>query len=74
MRSIERRFSKVKKRNPFLGLFFCLKEAATGQKFSSRTISRFFNKYIPEADYSPESKKELIADLVRCSNPLEDDK
>jgi len=68
MRSIEKRFMRYAKKNPSLGLYFCLKEAVTGRKFSSVSLSRAFNRLVPKEDYDPKCKKELIAELICSTN------
>jgi len=74
MKSLERRFNNIQKKNPNLGDYCCFARAVNGQKFSRVTISLWFNKLIPKEDYSSSEKKDLIRQLVFLSNGAEEGK
>jgi len=74
MKSLERRFNNIQKKNPNLEDYPCLARAINGQGFSERTIAEWFNKLVPKEDYSGSEKKDLIRHLVSLSNGVEEGK
>ena len=60
MRSIERRFKNIEKRNPELSSFICFCKTIKGQKFSTNIIHRWFNKLVDKNDYSHKEKREIF--------------
>lgn len=64
MKSLERRFKKIQDENPALGDYICFARAITGQNFSERIITFWFNKLVPKDDYLKEEKKDLIKHLM----------
>ncbi len=70
MKSLERRFKKVREGNSFWSAYVCLSEAAKEQGFSRQAISRWFNKLVPKEDYCAKTKKALIAYLEEVTRPV----
>jgi hypothetical protein len=67
MKSINYKFQKAIKDNPYLGYFYCLKIAITNQHFSQKNIAKALNDLVPKEDYGSENKKDLIDELMRAS-------
>jgi hypothetical protein len=57
MRSIERRFNKISKRNNTWSSFICFAEAIKGRNFSKQMIHRWFNKLVDKSDYDKKDKR-----------------
>ncbi len=74
MRSIQRRFESITKRNIFLSTYVCFMLAVSRQKFSPQTISKWFNKLVRKDDYAKDDKKSLIAHALRLTNEREEAK
>ena len=74
MRSIERRFKNIQKKNPNLGDYCCLARAVKYQKFSKNIIAQWFNKLMPKDDYLNSEKRSLISQLISLSNGVEESK
>lgn len=74
MRSIERRFKNVWRKHPDWSADVCLFHAIENQNFSKQTIARWFNKLVPEEDYSSREKKCILQNKYRANKPPEDDK
>lgn len=74
MKSLERRFNNMQKRNPNLGDYVVFAQAVKSAKFSQTTIAQWFNKLVPKDDYSSSEKKNLIRHLVSLSNKDEEGK
>lgn len=68
MRSIERRFNNIAKRNPCWSSYICFAEAVEGQSFSKQTISRWFQKLVDKKDYSKSDKKGILVHLDTLTN------
>lgn len=73
MKSIERRFNRARKRNPYLGDYPCLVAAVENGNFSRQTISRWFGRLVEEGEYSRKDRKPLISHLCLLSKGPEDD-
>lgn len=72
MRSIKINYEKVQKRNLGLGTYPCLAQVVKGRNFSRKSLIKSFNEIMPESEYSPEEKKELIDHLEYLTNlPVE---
>lgn len=74
MRSLERRFNKIQKNNPYYSSIICFNLAVEKQKFSHSTIARWFNKLVDKDDYCSKDKKEIFAFLYSFTKPPEDNK
>ena len=72
MRSIERRFKNIQKKNPYWGSYICFIEVIKNQNFNKKTICNWFNKLVDKDDYYKEDKKMLIAHLLSASKSTED--
>lgn len=70
MKSLERRFLKFEKKNPWWPPLICFSAAVAGQRFSFDRLARWFNKLVPEDEYScdPEAKKEWVAHFMWRTN------
>ena len=73
MKSIERRFKKINKKNPYWSDNTCFAVAITDQNFSLQTIAKWFNKLVDKNDYDKNDKKEIRAFLKRLTKRPEDD-
>lgn len=60
MRSIERRFSYVKKKNPYWSTFTCFAHTIRGKNFSKDRIKRFFKKLVNKKDYEKDDKRQIL--------------
>ncbi len=72
MKSLERRFNNITKKNHSWSSYICFAEAITGQKFSRQTIHRWFNKLVEKDDYDKKDKKAILSHLWDLTNDLED--
>ncbi|MFC1609004.1 hypothetical protein ACFL2R_02775 [Patescibacteria group bacterium] len=73
MRSLKRRFEKVKKNNPFLSDYNCFTKAITGQGFSDKIIYFWFNKLVDKNDYFMKDKRELFCNFKKITKVPEGD-
>jgi hypothetical protein len=64
MRSLQRRFNKITKDNPYWSSYICFCRAIDGQDFTKQTISRWFNELVEKDDYDKKDKKALIRYLL----------
>jgi hypothetical protein len=67
MKSLERRFNKITKENPYWSSYICFAEAISGQKFSRQTIHRWFNKLVEKDDYDKKDKRALLKQLIELT-------
>jgi len=75
MRSIERRFKKIEKKNSDYTTYLCFAEAVRGQRFRSKTIRFWFNRLVDKDDYDKRDKKLILTFLYHMSNhTVESDK
>ena len=74
MKSLERRFNNITKKNPYWSSYVCFTEAVKGQNFRKQCIHRWFIKLVDKNDYDKKDKKSILAQLEELSNPLEDNK
>lgn len=72
MKSLERRFNNIKKRNPLWSDYICFAEAVKGQKFSREAIRRWFNKLVDKDDYDRRDKRKLIMNLEALTNDADE--
>ncbi|PWB38376.1 MAG: hypothetical protein C3F02_04375 [Parcubacteria group bacterium] len=72
MKSIERRFAKIRGRNPYWSSYVCFFSAIEGQNFSKQAIARWFNKLVEKGCFSPKDKKGILAHLYTPARPPED--
>lgn len=69
MRSIERRFKKISKRNPYWSSLISFAQAITGQKFKRRAIYSQFDKLVEKDDYVPKEKCAILKNLAEAEPP-----
>ncbi len=63
MKSLEKRYQKMKSLNPYWSNYISFCEAIRGQNFSDKIISFWFNKLVDKNDYSFKEKKEVLKHL-----------
>lgn len=69
MRSIERRYNKITRKNLLTGTpYGNLRLAVLGMKFKPRTISSFFDSVMRPEDYAGKERFMLLDDLNRATN------
>lgn len=61
MKSIEKRFQMISKKNPYWSTNSCFVETVRGQNFSEQTVCRWFNKLVEKDDYDKKDKKQVLA-------------
>ena len=71
MRSIERRFKNIQKKNPYWGSYICFIETVKKQNFSKPIIYHWFNELVDKNDYFKNDKKILISHLLSVSKHAE---
>ncbi len=59
MKSLQRRFNNIAKRNPAMSTLLCFANAVMGQKFSMQKITKYFYRLVDKNDY-PHRDKDLI--------------
>lgn len=70
MRSLERRFNNISRRNPLCSSYICFTKAIEKQNFSPRTIKHYFNKLVEKDNYAPDEKGEILKHLyIRSPGP-----
>ena len=72
MKSIERRFNNILKKNPYWSSYICFTEAIKGQNFSDQTMRHWFNKLVDKDDYDKNDKKALLSFLDGLTNSAEE--
>lgn len=72
MRSIQRRYNKIHKRNPYWSSYICFAEAIKKQGFNEQSTRRWFYKLVEKGDYAKNEVKQLFLYLEWLSKPLED--
>ena len=68
MKSIERRYRKIAKKNLLTEPYGILRLTVLGMKYKPRTISTYFDLLVPPEDYNKKERAELLADLNRATN------
>ena len=63
MKSINRKFNKLSRKNPYWSSLVCFTETIYGIGFSRQTIHRWFNELVDKDDYSSSDKKEVMSFL-----------
>ncbi len=72
MKSIQRRFLAVEKKNPLLSSYLVFYRAIAGQSFTKSSIQKWFNKLVDKNDFSVKQKRCLIRSLTDVSKSIED--
>lgn len=70
MRSIERRFANIQKKNQGYSSYVCFAKAVTEQKFSREAIHQQFNKLVEKDDYTKSDKKAILVHLQTLTNAV----
>jgi hypothetical protein len=65
MKSIEARFKKNKKRNPYWSSLVQFSEAIKGKNFRKDTIKRWFNKLVEKDDYDRTLKRKILHSMYK---------
>ena len=65
MKSLEKRFKKAEKENPFLSSYMCFTKAIHKQCFSKKIIDFWFLRLVDKEDYDKKSKKEILRFLYK---------
>lgn len=68
MKSLERRFNNITRRNPSWSSYTCFASAILGQRFSRQTIHRWFYKLIEKDDYAINETREVLRHLECLTN------
>jgi len=72
MKSINKRFEKNIKKNPYWSTYTCFAEAIIGQGFCKKNIYYWFSKLVEKDDYDLSDKKEILSFLCKLSKePVE---
>jgi hypothetical protein len=72
MRSIQARFKKEERKNPYLGACINLAKAVRGQKFSHRILVKAFKKLVPVEEYAKSETNQIIRWLEFITNTPEE--
>ena len=67
MRSIERRFKYVQRKNPFWSSFTCFANTVRGKKFSRDRIRRYFNELVDKEEYAKNEKGQILKYLYETT-------
>ena len=70
MKSIERRFNNLRKKEPGWSDSPCFSMAVYCQRFSRQAIHRWFNKLVDKDDYASDEKRDILEGLVEATNTL----
>lgn len=74
MKSLERCFQNIAKRNPGWSSYLQFAEAIKNQKFSKEVVHRWFTKLVDKDDYDRKDKRAILAQLTELANSPEDDR
>jgi len=69
MKSIERRFEKIRNKYPDQSDYICFVEAITNQNFSRERIRRHFNNLINKNEYLQKEKRQILNHLYEANDP-----
>lgn len=72
MRSIEKRFQEIKKKNPYWSSLICFTHVIRGMKLNKQTIRRNFKKIVDKQDYEKNEKMEILRYLEGYAKLPED--
>lgn len=72
MKSLERRFNNITKKNLNYSSYLCFVETIKGGKFDRRTIRQWFDKLVDKDDYDQSERKDIIKNLSDLTNMPED--
>jgi hypothetical protein len=69
MRSVKRRFSNIRRRNPAWSTLVCFAEAIKDQRFSKRTVYLWFNRLVDKEEFPKEERVKLLRYLANLKPP-----
>jgi hypothetical protein len=72
MRTIEKPFKDLQRKQPMWGDYICLIEAVRGRKFSHKAIRKALLKHVSPEDYDKRDTGALVYQLHVASNLVED--
>ena len=72
MRSIQRRFKGIEKKNRLASSYICFSQTVRDQKFNKQTISKWFTNLVDKNDYHKSEKLPLLRYLWKLSNCIEE--
>jgi hypothetical protein len=67
MKSIQRKFNDVVKRNPYWSSYACFCETIRYKNYGKQTVARWFNKLVDIDDYDKKEKRDIIHFLQKLS-------
>jgi hypothetical protein len=68
MKSIERRFNNIVKKNPYWSSYVCFTEAVKGQHFGNAIVLKWFDKLVDKDDYSRSDKNDILNHIYGLAN------
>lgn len=74
MKSLKRRFEKLKAKNPLWSSYICFAEAIKKQNFGTQVIRRWFHALVEKSDYLKKDKNDMFKHLIKLTKRAEDDK
>lgn len=72
MKSLQTRFNRMQRRNPFYSTYINFVEAIKDQNFSRKSIVAWFPRLVNKDDFSQSDKKHILDYLEGLSKTLED--
>ena len=72
MRTIERRFDTIRKKNEHWSDYVCLAEAIRGRNFTRRRIYTYFKKLVNKDDYEDADTNALVRFLHQVTKQAEE--
>jgi hypothetical protein len=70
MKSIERNFRAIERKNPWFSSLGCFTVAIMGKKISTKAMRIWFYKLVEKDDYAKNEKKEVLEYLESVLKPL----
>lgn len=72
MKSVNKRFEKISKKNPYWSTYVCFSEAIKNQKFCKKNLYFWFSKLVSKNDYALSDKRAILRHLCDLSKePVE---
>ncbi|MFH1509520.1 MAG: hypothetical protein ABIE68_05115 [bacterium] len=72
MKSLNRRFENLKKKNSNWSSYICFAETIINQEFHEQTVRRWFYKLVDKNDYYWKDRNALLRNLVDLTKRPED--
>lgn len=73
MKSIERSFNNLQKKNQQWSSYVCFRKAIKGKKYTDRSVREAFYRCVHKDDYDEKDKKNIIDELQDITKGLEED-